>query len=111
MRRMEQVGDVLRGFLRRANLEKKVSRWQVVLAWPRIVGGEIAAHSEALELRGQTLWVEVPSSSWRQNILFLKPQILKAIRQEFPQAPVSDIRCVANARRRHVEASPAKGRK
>jgi predicted nucleic acid-binding Zn ribbon protein len=99
MRRVAHVGDVVRSFLRGAHLEKEMARWQVVLSWPRIVGAEVAAHSEALELRNQILWVAVPSSSWRQHILFLKPQILSAFRREHPGVPVADVRCVTSARR------------
>lgn len=94
MRRMEHIGDALRSYLRGASLEKRVSQWEVILAWPRIVGSEIAAHSEAIELKNETLWVEVPSSNWRQHIQFLKVRILEAVAREFPQVPVRDIRCV-----------------
>ena len=100
MRPMEHVGDVLRAFLSNANLAKKVSQWSVVIEWPRIVGADIASHTTALELRGGILWIAVPSSSWRQHILFLKPQIIGALAREFPQVPVSDIKCVTSARRK-----------
>ncbi len=99
MRRMEHVGNALQSFLRGASLEKPVRRWQTVLAWPQIVGDEIAAHSEAIELKGGTLWIAVPSSSWRQHILYLKPQILQALARNFAQVPVRDIRCVTSKRR------------
>jgi predicted nucleic acid-binding Zn ribbon protein len=99
MRRMEHVDAALRSFLRSANIEKQVERWQVVLAWPRVVGAEIGAHSEALDLHGTVLWVAVPSSSWRQHILYLKPRILAALAREFPRVPVTDVRCTTGRRR------------
>lgn len=97
---MEHIGDVLRSFLRGASLEKRVSQWEVILAWPRIVGKEIASHSEAFDLRGETLWVAVPSSSWRQHIMFLKVRILQAFARDYPQVRVKDIRCVVGRGRR-----------
>ena len=99
MRHAEHVGDILRAFLRGAGLSKRIAQCEVVLAWSRIVGEEIAGHSKALELKCGVLWVAVPSSNWRQHILYLKPQIIKAFAREFPQVPISDIRCVASARR------------
>ncbi len=93
MRRMEHVGDCLRKFLRGANLDKRVSEWSLIMDWPRIVGPEIAAHSQAHDLREGTLWVAVPSSNWRQHISFLKPQILRALHEKYPEIPVRDIRC------------------
>jgi predicted nucleic acid-binding Zn ribbon protein len=91
---MEHIGDAVRSFLRGASLAPRVSQWEVILAWPRIVGREVAGHSEAFDLRNETLWVAVPSSNWRQHILFLKVQILERIAQEYPQVSVRDIRCV-----------------
>lgn len=98
MRRMEHVGDVLRAFLQSKNLDKQVACWQVVIEWPRIVGEELAVHAEALEVRKGVLWLAVPSSNWRQHILFLKPQILRALSREFPGVRVSDIRCTTRRR-------------
>jgi predicted nucleic acid-binding Zn ribbon protein len=100
MRRVERVGDVLRGFLHNRQLSKGLARWEVVVDWPALVGEEIANHSEALELKNGILWVSVPSSSWRQHILFLKPQILRAMDKKFPDVTVKDIRCVSGSRRR-----------
>ena len=95
MRRMEHVGDCLRTFLRGASLEKRMSEWSLILAWPEIVGPDIAAHSEARDLRDGVLWVAAPSSNWRQHIMFLKPQILNALREKYPDISVRDIRCLS----------------
>lgn len=100
MRRAEHVGDILRGFLKNRQLSKGLARWQVVADWPTLVGEEIAKHSQALELKNGILWVSVPSSSWRQHILFLKPQILKAIDRNHPEVTVKEICCVSSSRKR-----------
>ncbi len=99
MRRVEHVSDILRGFLNSRNLDKQIRKWSVVLEWSDLVGEEVAEHSKAFNLKNGVLWVSVPSSSWRQHILFLKPQILKAIARKFPSVPVTDIRCVTSPRR------------
>jgi len=99
MRRMEHIGDALRGFLRTAHLDHRLTEWELVLAWPELVGPEIAAQSDALELRRGTLWVGVHSSAWMQHIGFLKPRILEALRREFPGVTVEEIRCVLRGSR------------
>lgn len=99
MRQVVHVSSALRAFLRSAQLEKQISRWEVVLAWPRVVGKDLAEQAHALELRGSILWVAVPSSSWRQHISYLKPQILNALKREFPEVPVTDIYCIASRSR------------
>ena len=94
MRRMEHIGDALRGFLKGAHLERRIDETQLVLAWDRLVGPEVAAHSSALRLRRGILWVSVSGSVWMQHIQFLKPRILEALRREFPEVRVADVRCL-----------------
>jgi predicted nucleic acid-binding Zn ribbon protein len=98
MRQMEHIGKALERFLRGNQLERRVAEYQVVLAWKAAVGAEIAAHSEARDLTRGVLWVTVSGSSWTQHIMFLKPKILEALRREFPDVHVSDIRCVVGGR-------------
>jgi predicted nucleic acid-binding Zn ribbon protein len=99
MRRMEHIGDALRGFLHTAHLDRRLAEWQLILAWPELVGPEVASHAQAVEMRRAVLWVEVGSSAWMQHVLFLKPRILEALRREFPGVTVDDIRCVLKGRR------------
>lgn len=94
MRRMEHIGHALSSFLKGTRLDRRLHEQQVVLAWPRLVGPEVAAHSTATQLRRGMLWVTVSGSTWVQHIQFLKPKIQSALRQEFPEIPVRDIRCV-----------------
>jgi predicted nucleic acid-binding Zn ribbon protein len=99
MRRMEHIGDALRGFLRAAHLDRRLAEQQLVLAWPEVVGPEIASQSEAVELRRGVLWVAAGNNVWMQHILFLKPRILATLRREFPGVAVEDLRCVLRGRR------------
>ncbi len=99
MRRMEHIGDALRGFLRTARLDRRLAEWRLVMAWPELVGPEVAAHARAVELRRRVLWVEVAGSTWMQHVLFLKPRIREALRREYPDVTVDDIRCVLAGRR------------
>jgi len=96
----------LQKFLRATRLEKPVSQYALVLEWPAVVGKEIASHSKALDLRDGILWVAVPSSNWRQHILFLKPQILKTFQDRFPKVQIRAIRCVTSVRRSEEQDAP-----
>ncbi|MFH1144730.1 MAG: DUF721 domain-containing protein [Candidatus Eisenbacteria bacterium] len=91
---MEHIGDALRGFLKSAHLDRRIAEYEPVLSWPRIVGPEVAAHSTALRLQRGVLWVAVSGSVWMQHLGFLKPQILEALRREFPNVRITDVRCV-----------------
>ncbi len=99
MRRMEHIEEALRGFLKGAHLERRVAEYGLVMAWPRLVGAEVASHADAIELRRGILWVAVAGSSWMQHLQFLKPKILETLHREFPGVRVSDIRWVARGSR------------
>ncbi|MBP6874678.1 MAG: DUF721 domain-containing protein [Candidatus Eisenbacteria bacterium] len=96
---MEHIGDALREFLKAAHLDQRIADCQPVIAWERIVGPEVAAHARAIRLQRGILWVEVSGSSWMQHIGFLKPRILEALKREFPDARIKDLRCVPGAPR------------
>jgi hypothetical protein len=53
---------------------------RIAAAWPEIVGRDVAAHSEPIELSGTTLVVATRSSAWSQQLQFLSPEILRAVR-------------------------------
>ncbi len=54
-------------------------------AWPTIVGADVAANSAPLAINGKTLLIATRSSAWSQQLQFLSPAILAAVRA-LPQA-------------------------
>jgi hypothetical protein len=58
---------------------------RIAAAWRDIVGANVAAHSEPIELSGSTLLVATRSSAWSQQLQMLSPTILDAVRA-LPQA-------------------------
>jgi hypothetical protein len=58
---------------------------RIAAAWPDIVGRNVAAHSEPIELNGATLLVATRSSAWSQQLQLLSQTILAAV-AALPQA-------------------------
>ena len=52
---------------------------RIAAAWPALVGANVAAHSQPLELNGTTLLVATRSSAWSQQLQMLSPAILEAV--------------------------------
>lgn len=59
--------------------------------WSRVVGAQAAKVSSAVRFRGQVLLVAVKDSLWMQELLFLKPQLLKKLRAHFPHLSIQDL--------------------
>lgn len=62
--------------------------------WISIVGERIARRAIPQALRGRTLVVGVASSSWLQELSYLKPTLLDHLAEEIGPAVVKDIKLV-----------------
>jgi predicted nucleic acid-binding Zn ribbon protein len=60
--------------------------------WETLVGSDIARHIQPVSLERGILTLEADSSVWRQQVLFLKPQLLDLINNEFSRLKIRDLR-------------------
>lgn len=80
----------------------------VFSGWERLVGVDIAAHSQPRSLRDGVLVVEVDQPAWAAQLGFLSAQLLTRLQSETGSGQVSEIRFrVAAARGRE---GPGKAR-
>ena len=80
------------------SLEKKFEEMEVIAQWPDVVGRQIASHTHAVSCEGGKLFVEVDSASWRQELFYMKVDILKRLNHGAGQEIVQDI-ILTNTRR------------
>lgn len=91
--RPEPLGTALAGFLDRAGLTKRIEQASVVDEWPLVVGEQIAAVTMArMVTRDGTLFVDVATNAWMQELSLMEPQLLKALRERPSGASVQQIR-------------------
>lgn len=60
--------------------------------WDEVVGPVIARHVRPLSLDKNVLTLKADSSVWRQQISFMKDQIIAKIAEEYSQHKVRDLR-------------------
>jgi predicted nucleic acid-binding Zn ribbon protein len=76
------VGEVLRRYLARAGLTRRLAQAQVIPDWPRLVGPQIAAVTEPQSVTPDgTLFVRVATSAWMNELQLMGPQIMAAVNQ------------------------------
>jgi predicted nucleic acid-binding Zn ribbon protein len=75
----EPVGALLSGLLRRLGLERRLSEWRAVEAWPHVVGPAIAAQARAVAVRDGVLFVDVASNVWMQELGLLRENIAERL--------------------------------
>lgn len=89
----EPLGKALAGFLERAGLTERIEQASIVDEWPVLVGDQIAAVTAArMVTRDGTLFVDVTTNAWMQELSLMEPQLLKALRQRPAGAGVQRIR-------------------
>jgi predicted nucleic acid-binding Zn ribbon protein len=88
-RPVEKVGDVLESLLSQKGLLSACREWDVVHKWPQFAGERIAAVTSATRCENGTLYVQVATAPWRQELTYVKQQLLSAIQVKC--ATITDI--------------------
>ncbi|HEX5179831.1 MAG TPA: DUF721 domain-containing protein [Gemmatimonadaceae bacterium] len=89
----EPLGKALAGFLARAGLTQRIEQASIVDAWALLVGEQIASVTMARMItRDGTLFVDVATNAWMQELSLMEPQLLKVLAQHPAGASVQQIR-------------------
>jgi len=86
------IGSVLRDMLKNSRLETDTSLIRVWDIWQEAVGDVIAANTRPAAFKGNLLIVNATSSSWLQQLRFLKPEILQKVNHVLDNVSVKDIK-------------------
>ncbi len=87
----ESLGGVLQNLLRNLGLEKRIKEQELVLNWDKIVGEKIADKAKAYKIEGDKLFVRVESSCWRNELFYLKKDIIEKLNYSVKKEIVKDI--------------------
>ena len=85
------IGDLIKEFSRQDNVSDKLRAYQVVGEWENIVGEAIGKNTEIVRVENGILYVKAATSAWRNELVFMKPAILKKIRESYPDSGVEQI--------------------
>ena len=86
------IGNVIRDMLKNNRLETDTSLIRVWDVWEEAVGEAIAANTRPAAFKGHLLIVHATSSSWIQQLRFLKPEIIQKINHALGDVLVNDIK-------------------
>ena len=73
----EQIGDVLRQFLRQQGLETPLNEYRLVDAWKDVVGPFITRYTTNLFIKKQVLYVSLSSSVIRQELMMGREMLIR----------------------------------
>jgi predicted nucleic acid-binding Zn ribbon protein len=86
-----RLGSVMGDLLRERGYLTPCREAEVLHLWPQIVGEKLASMTECTRVENGTLFVRVFSSSWRQEISFMKEHIIERIKRETRCKTITEI--------------------
>lgn len=101
---LEKLGEVLKKSLKRLDLSPRLEEYGVWPVWDEIVGATIARNAQPEKIRNGTLFVKVSSSTWMQELQYMKEMISEKLNQNLGKEVVKNIFFVIGK----IEAGAAK---
>jgi predicted nucleic acid-binding Zn ribbon protein len=87
----QTIGSVLETMLAQRGLLSVCRDHEALRKWPQFMGAKIASVSECDRVENGVLYVRVASAPWRQELSYLKPEIIKKINTQVNGASIHDI--------------------
>ena len=85
------LGSLVQEQIQKLGLEKRIKESRAVLIYKDVVGPKIAAISEAVDLRGGKLFVQVHSPTWKEELMFTRHLIAEKINKELGAEVVKQV--------------------
>lgn len=96
-KRPEPIADVLGGWIQGSGIAGRIGQAQVVPEWPKLVGPQIAAVTAPTSVTADgTLWVQVTTNAWMNELSLMEPQLLRALNKVTGRTPIRRIRWQLN---------------
>ncbi len=78
----QDIGSVLKEFLKKIPQKKELKKGFVLHYWPQVVGKKIASVTRNVHFENDNLVVEVESSAWRHEIHMSRFAIIKKLNEK-----------------------------
>lgn len=85
------LGNVMSSVFENLGITKKIKRHEIVDQWAEIVGSRIAQATRIDRIEGDKLFVVVSTSAWRNELTFLKKELLNKVNGFLGEEVISDI--------------------
>ena len=89
----EAISNLVAKWLGSSGLAERVEQAAVIPEWPSLVGLQIAAVTTPKSITANgTLFVEVTTNAWMNELSLLEPELLKSLNRGSGRVPIRRIR-------------------
>ena len=87
----QSIQDVLKAFVSENNLEKGLDKVNVSEAWVKLMGNGVNNYTTGIELKHETLYVQLSSSVLREELSYGKEKIVSMLNESLGKEVVKKI--------------------
>jgi hypothetical protein len=87
----QRIGDILKNTLKRKKIPVHVQDHHLSDAWNTAVGPIIAGNTSVHKIKGDTLFIKVSTSTWMQQLQFMKHEILEKVKSSMDNQTIKNI--------------------
>ncbi len=79
MNDFEKIGKTIEKILINYGIDKKVKESEIIVFWKEVTGKKIAEKTTPLKVIDGKLFIKVSNPSWRNELMLVRPKIIKKI--------------------------------
>ena len=87
----EQIGALIRNFLRQESLETPLNEQRLINSWKEVLGPTIASYTHGLYIRNQILYVHLTSAALRQELMMGRDLLVRNLNQHVGATVINNI--------------------
>ncbi len=87
----ELLSDVIEQFLQQRKLDKPLYEQRLLKAWPEVLGPNIQAYTQSLEIKNKVLYVSITSAVLRHDLFLSRAQIAESLNKQVGAVVIKDI--------------------
>lgn len=87
----EQIGKLIRNFLRQESLESPLNEQRLINAWPEVLGPVFASYTREIYIKNQVLYVHLTSAALRQELMMGRELLVRRLNAHVGAQVITDI--------------------
>ena len=87
----QRIGDILKKTLKRKKIPVHVQDHHLNDVWKKAVGPIIAGNTSVHGVKGDTLFIKVSTSTWMQQLQFMKHEIMDKVKSSLGDQTIKNI--------------------
>lgn len=88
---IKSIGDAIKEFIQENKLEEKIYEVKIIDEWKKIMGHNVAAYTQSINLKNGKLTVTLKSSVLRNELQMSKQKVITIINSYLGQGVVREI--------------------